>query len=374
MENEEQVEKGKPARVSDSESETAVNPRDSGKKQDIWNEVLKMTSDKDTGVRKRAAELLSSAFPEAEGKSGVFFDLVKLTESQDALIRERAAELFTIAYVYSEDKQRAWDELVKLASAEDRKVRKGAVLALSSGYAEVPDKGKAWKEMISLSAHSDNYVKRAATRALGDAFFLVPDKTQAWRDMQAVTDSSYLYVRMYALRSLGKASLWRALRAEDETTYLFGLKEAVKYFKEASEISTETEIPDFYYPFYEDLLFILFSDIPGRAKLESERYPSKVTRESRNLEGNPQLFEVLKQLTGLLISAGDLAPGDLPAQKELLKTCILTFDRYSGSFERLEEKIILTQKTVKKEHLKPGKEILERVEKKKSFLSRKQPK
>ena len=162
-------------------------------------------------------------------KSVIFYDLVRLTESQDAQIRKRAAELLAAAFAYSENKQAAWNELIKLVSVEDREVRKGAVLALSSGFAEVPDKGKAWMDLVRLSDHSDSFVQRTAAHVLGSAFFHVPDKTQAWRDLKTLTDKPYIYVRRYALRSLGKASLWRSLRAENEATYIFGLKEAVNY-------------------------------------------------------------------------------------------------------------------------------------------------
>ncbi len=172
----------------------------------------------------------------------------------------------SVAFEYSEEKQKAWDELIRLASAEDRKVRRGAVLALSSGYASVPGKEKAWKDLIRLSEHSDNFVKRVAARTLGNAFFDAPDKTEAWRDLQTLTANPYTYVRKYAFRSLGKASLWRSLRADSEAGYIFGLKEAVKYFKKAAEVSTDTYIPDFHQPFYEALLSILFSDIPGIRK------------------------------------------------------------------------------------------------------------
>ncbi|MCO5381360.1 MAG: hypothetical protein NHB15_03960 [Methanosarcina barkeri] len=266
---------------------------------------------------------------------------------------------------------------MRLASVEDREVRKEAVLALSSGYTEVPDKGKAWKDMFQLSGHSDSFVQRVATRALGSAFFHVSDKTQAWRDLKALTDNPYVYVRKYAFRSLGKASLWRALRAENEATYIFGLKEAVKYFKEAAETSVGFHIPEFYFPFYEALLFILFSDRPGVVKLESDRYLSKITGEIREQKENHKLLKILEQFTGLLRRAGNLTPGDLSAQKKLLETCILTFDKFSSLFEEIEGEAILAQKTVKKEKIvkkdysKLGKELLERVEKKKSSLIKK---
>ncbi len=339
-------------------------------KQENWSEVLQMAGDRDIGVRRRAAELIFRIFPEVKERPGIFFDLVKLTENQDAQLREKAAELFSVAFEYSEEKQKAWDELIRLASAEDRKVRRGAVLALSSGYASVPGKEKAWKDLIRLSEHSDNFVKRVAARTLGNAFFDAPDKTEAWRDLQTLTANPYTYVRKYAFRSLGKASLWRSLRADSEAGYIFGLKEAVKYFKKAAEVSTDTYIPDFHQPFYEALLSILFSDIPGIEKLESEMYVSKMSSEIRAGESQ-QFFEILNQLADLIRSAEKLPPGDLSAQKTLLETSILTFGKFSHFFESKEEEAILAPKTAKKEHPKPGKEILERVEKKKSFLFKK---
>jgi hypothetical protein len=376
VEKDKQEDKGKSAGIYGVLSKKEDYSRNSGKKQNEWSQVLKMAGDKDTNVRKRAVELLSPTFQKIEDRSGVFFDLVKLTESKDAYLREKAAELLSVAFAYSENKQAAWNELVRLASVEVREVRKGAVLALSSGYAEAPDKKKSWEDLIRLSAHSDNFVKLVATRALGSAFFHAPDKTQAWRDLQALTDNPYVYARRYAFRSLGKASLWRALRAENEATYIFGLKEAVNYFKEASEASVGLHIPEYYYPFYQALLFILFSDRPGIAKLESERYLSKMADEVREQDENQKLLEIFEQFAGLLTRAGKLFPDDLPEQKKLLETAVRDFNRFSGFFENKEEEAIFAQKTakkektVKKDYSNLGKELLERVEKKKSSLTK----
>jgi hypothetical protein len=342
----------------------------SNEKQD-WNKVLTMAGNRDTTVRRQAAELIFQVFQEVKGRPGVFFDLVKLTENQDAQIREKATELFPVAFEYSDDKQKAWDELVRLASSEDRKVRKGAVLALSSGYITVPDKKKAWKDLIILSDHNDNFLKRVAARALGNAFYYVPDKTEAWRNLQTLTANPYNYVRKYVFRSLGKASLWRSLRAENEVAYIFGIKEAIKFFKEAAEVPTDINAPDFYQPFYEALLSVLFSGIHGIAKIESERYVSKLSPEIRIFGESQQFFDILNQLAELLKSAGTIPSGDLSAQKSLLETSILIFEKFFHFLENKEEDAILAPKTLKKEHLKPGKDILERVERRKSFLQKK---
>lgn len=339
------------------ESLLSVYLRKAGKTQDIWHELLRMSEDPDAGVRKGTAEMLPHALPAVEEKSTVFYDLIRLAESQDTQLRKRAAELLSVAFKYSDDKQRAWNDLVGLTSSEDREVRKGAVLALSSGYQEVPDKAKVWGDLIRLSAHGDSFVQRVATKTLGPAFFYVPDKTMAWRDLQTLIDNPYVYVRRYALRSLGRASLWRALKAENEATYLFGLKEAVKYFKEAAEASVGITIPEFYHPFYEALLQILFGD--RSSKLESERYLSDVTRGIGDLEENRKLLETLEEFAGLLQAAGDLSAEDLSARKKLLENSIGAFDRASGLFEAIEEDYILAQKTFSKDYQKAGKVVTE---------------
>lgn len=337
--------------------EEAVLSYNSDKKQYNWSGVLKLAEARDTKVRRHTADLLARIFSDVKTRPGVFFDLVKLTESQDAHIRKKAAELFPVAFEYSDEKQKVWDELVRLTSAVDRVVRREAVLALSSGYAEVSDKDKAWKDLVRLSDYRDNFVKRVATRALGNAFFYVIDKTEAWRDLEKVQANSYIFVRKYAFRSLGIASLWKSLRAENEVTYIFGIKEAIKFFIEADEISTDTNIPDFYQPFYETLLSVLFSEIPNITKIESERYVSRLSNEVWTFGDSQPFHDILDQLEELLKKAGELTPGDLLAQKKLLETSIQTFEKFSSFFEIKEEEAILSAKIEKKGYPKPERKI-----------------
>ncbi|HII01799.1 TPA: hypothetical protein HA351_09190, partial [Methanosarcinaceae archaeon] len=338
----------------------ALYSRKQGKMQDIWGELLERTEDRDSVVRKETTELLSHVLPGVEEKAGVFFDLVRLASGQDTQLRKRAAELLSEAFPHAEDKKRAWVELVRLASSEDREVRRGAAKTLAPAYPEVPDKGEAWKDLVRLSGHSDSFVQRAAARTLTPAFFHVPDKTGAWRDLQLLIENPYTYVRKYAFRALARASLWRAFRAENEATYIFGLKEAAGYFKEASEIPFEGDTPEFYRSFYEAFLYIIVSDRPlEKARLETELYLSKAAREVRELEETEKLLETSEKLAGLLRAAGKLSPEDLPTRKKLLETCIREFDRATDLFENVEEEAITVKKIVKKEYPKLGKVLLE---------------
>lgn len=348
-----------------------------GKKRDIWAELLKMAGDKDVVVRKNADEMLSHVFPDLEDKSGAFFDLLNLIAEGDASVRRKASELLGLGFKEARDKELAWIELVRLASGdEDREVRKNAVLAFAVAFPEVPDKEEGWQDLMRLSGHGDSYVRRGTVRVMGLAFYLVRDKTRAWRDMLKLTRTGCVYVKKYAFQSLGKASLWRSLQGTDRVTYIFGLKEAIRYFRAASEISTDTKVPEFYLPFFESLLFILESEQTFRkAGPESERYFLKMEREIREIGqvgqvgqigqiGEPgkreQLLEKIRQFASLLEIAGDLEPEDLAGKKELLEGCILAFERASELFYLTEEELILAGKLAKKERPDIGKMLSER--------------
>ena len=250
--------------------------------------------------------------------------------------------------------------MTSAAEDDDREVRGSAVRAFASVFPAVPGKERAWKDLLRLSRHNDNYVQREAVRAMGPAFYLVKDKTQAWKDMRILSGESYIYVQKYALRSLGKASLWRALRGEDEVAYLFGLKEAVRYFKEASEIPAETKFPEFYLPFFESLLFILASGQSFRkAGPEADRYLSRMEKEIGEAGERYLLLKTFEELAELLRKAGELELEALPGKKELLENAIHVFDKFSDLFELTEEEAIFAGKTVKKEAPKLGKVLLE---------------
>lgn len=333
-----------------------------GKKRDIWVELLKMTGDSEISIRKDAAEMLEPVFFELENKSGAFTDLVLLTEERDPHVRKKAAKLLGSAFEYAKNRQRAWAELVRLASEdEDREVRKNASRAFAVVFSTVPEKTGAWNDLMQLSGNSDSYVQRAAVRAMGPALYLVRDKTQAWRDMLKLTRKGYIYVRKYAFQSLGKASLWRSLQGEDEVTYLFGLKEGIRYFKEASKIPSDTKIPEFYLPFYESLLFILASGQAFRkAGPESGRYLEKMEWEVKEAGEREKLLKKIEQFAELLRIAGDLDPDDLAGKKELLEGSIRAFDRNLNLFVRAEEEAIFVGKAAKKEYPNLGKTLSER--------------
>jgi HEAT repeat protein len=325
-------------------------------KKEIVAELLHLNSDPDPLVRRGAIETLL-----AEEKSWAFFDLVRLASGQDAQFRKKATELLLKAFPCAEGKQEAWTELVRLTSSEDREVRKGAITSLSEAYFQVPDKDRAWGDLIRLSRHNDSFVQRVSARTLAPAFFHLRDKTSAWKDLQVLANAPYTYVRKYALRALARACLWRSLKAENEGTYIFGLREAVGYFKEAAEVHTKANISEFYLPFYEALLYIIASDTPERkAGIEVERYLSKVTKEIQDSEESQELFGITTHLADLLQEAGKLNPKDLYAKKALLETCILTFDQALELFDDVEERAIIEKKSKGKEYSGPGKVLMEK--------------
>lgn len=56
----------------------------------------------------------------------------------------------------------------------------------------------------------------------------------------------------------------------------------------------------------------------------------------------------MEEFSDLLLSAGNLTAGDLPARKKLLEASIEAFDRASGILDIMEEDAILEQKLEKR--------------------------
>lgn len=353
---------------SEIQNKTSLEFQD---KKEVVAELLRLSSDSDPLVRRGAIETLL-----AEGKNWAFFDLVHLASGQNSQFRKEATELLLKAFPRAGDKQEAWAELVSLTSSGDREIRKGAAIALFEAYFQVPDKDRAWRDLFRLSEHNDSFVQRASARILAPAFFHLQDKTRAWKDLQVLSNDPYTYVRKYAFRALARACLWRSLKAENEAAYIFGLKEAVSYFKEADEVPTKANIFEYYLPFYEAFLYITASDTPEKkAQIEVERYLSKVTEEIQGYGESQKFLEIINNLATLLQEAGKLDPEDLHAKKALLETCILTFDRAVSLFDEAEERAILEKKntgtstgtTTGTEHSELGKTLM--VKKMKEAIS-----
>jgi len=125
-------------------------------------EIHKQCLSKNPEERIKALNQLSDNFPSLPDKQQAWNDLIKLTNDEDSWVRREAVStLLGSAFPCVPDKQQAWNDLIKLTikliNDEDRWarytvrwVRDKAVSVIVSAFSQVPDKQQAWSELHNL--------------------------------------------------------------------------------------------------------------------------------------------------------------------------------------------------------------------------------
>ncbi len=180
---------------------------------------------------------LRSAFSQVHDLDLAWQDLHRLTQDKDSYVRSEAAITLGSAFSQIPDKSLAWMDLISLTKDEDRYVRWSAVGALRSAFSQVPDLDLAWQDLHRLIHDEDSNVRWRAAITLGSAFSQIPDKSLAWMDLMSLTQDKDSYVRMHAYNSLGKASISKAAEAKDMDAVKSELKFAIEYFEKSSQVS-----------------------------------------------------------------------------------------------------------------------------------------
>lgn len=149
-------------------------------KQQIWNNLIKLTTDKDYLVSSKAADALISAFSQVPDKQQAWKQLIKLTNDNEYL-RYKAIKTLISVFPSVPDKQQAWNDLRTLITNEKRSVRLGAADILSSLFFDVLDKQQAFQDLRRLINDEDRSVRLRAANSLVSAFSQVPNKQMTWR-------------------------------------------------------------------------------------------------------------------------------------------------------------------------------------------------
>jgi HEAT repeat protein len=175
------------------------------KKQQVWNDLHRLTNDEYWGVRYKVAYILGSEFYQLPDKQHAWDDLIKLTNDEDDDVRLKAVSSLVSAFSQVPDKQQAWEHLIRLTNVEDWRVRDKAASTLGSLFSYVPDKQQAWDDLHKLTNNEYYDVRSNAAFALGSLFSYVPDKQQAWNDLQRLTSDEDGDVRLNAVSALVSA-------------------------------------------------------------------------------------------------------------------------------------------------------------------------
>jgi HEAT repeat protein len=174
-------------------------------KEQAWNDLLVLTKDEDSDVRRRAASALGLAFLHLTDKVQATKDLLILTEDKDSSVRRRAASALGQAFQHVTNKEQATKKLLELTKDKNSSMRRRAASALGSAFQHLTDNGQATKDLLVLTKDKNSSVRRRAAYALGSAFQHLIDKGQATKDLLQLTKDKNSSVRRGAAYALGPA-------------------------------------------------------------------------------------------------------------------------------------------------------------------------
>ncbi len=174
-------------------------------KDAAWRDLIRLTSDDSSSVRRMAADALGATFLHVPDKDTAWQDLHRLTGDEDRKVRWEVAIALGIALSQVPDKYNALEDLHRLTGDKDSYVRWAAAIALGVAISHVPNKDAAWHDLIRLSGDEDDDVRILAAVFLGDSFSEVSDRELAQQDLHRLIGSENHYVRWGAAVALGVA-------------------------------------------------------------------------------------------------------------------------------------------------------------------------
>jgi len=266
-----------------------------------WEDLHRLTGDKDRYVRRGVAYAFGSAFQHAPDKDVAWEDLHRLTGDKDHYVRLIAADALGSAFQHVPDKDVAWEDLHRLTGDKNSDARQGAAYGLGSAFQHIPDKDVAWEDLHRLTGDKNSDVRRGAAYAFGSAFQHVPDKDVAWEDLHRLTRDEDNNVRGSANHSLGKASIFKATVAESEGDFESELNNAIDFFVRSSNEATYSNPSSFCLPFYRSFFMIAFEKTESKG--EVQRYLAEAKSASKGTKNKETLLEAVENLASALTEA-----------------------------------------------------------------------
>jgi HEAT repeat protein len=171
-------------------------------KREAWNDIHILSFDEDSDVRYRIAEFLGSSFSQVLDKQQAWSDIHRLSSDEDSDVRYRMAGFLGSLFFQSLNKQQVWNDLIRLAIDEDCDIRYRVTNILGSVFSQVPDKQQAWNDLIKLTLDKDSDVRYIVGDILGSVLSQAPDKQKAWNDLLRLINDEDISVRFRAAEAL----------------------------------------------------------------------------------------------------------------------------------------------------------------------------
>jgi HEAT repeat protein len=346
-------------------------------KEAAWQDLIRLTRDKDRDVRCGAAGLLDAAFPHLsrDYRAQAWQDLLQF---EDRYVRGLATVLLGTAFPHLPEahREQAWQDLIQLTGDKERPVRMGAARSLGTAFPHLPEahRGQAWADLHRLTEDEDIPVRYGATLALGAAYPHLPEdyRAQAWADLHRLTEDEIMDVRwgaaaslgaafphlseahraqaradlirltgdehadvrLYANHALGKVSVLKATETDSEDEFKKELETALAFFDAASQELTDFNPARFCSLFYHSYYAITFQ---RSAEDEVQRYLIEAKRAAEGSASKEQLLEAVENLADALKEVQDLRGMDFDVIKRDLNAYRRYCDRAAELLEVTEE-------------------------------------
>jgi len=137
-----------------------------------YAKIHRMSQNDDVQERKEAVDQIrinSRNFPDKD-KEQAWKDLLALTIDENSNVRRGAANALGPAFQYLTDKEQAAKELLALTKHKNSNVRVTAANRLGLVFQHITDKEQAAKELLALTKDENGDVRGRAANSLGLVF------------------------------------------------------------------------------------------------------------------------------------------------------------------------------------------------------------
>ncbi len=315
-------------------------------KEQAWNDLHRLSKDKDVILRVGAAKALGVAILHLYDKESAWRDLHNLMHDEITDVRWYATKSLGIAFPHIPDKKEAWEDLICLQQDENISVRWCAAKSLGTAFSHMHNKEQAWEDLHNLMQNKEIDVRKYVAESIGIAFPRIPNKEQAWEDLIILALDENIYVRVYANYSLGRVSIFKATIAESEETFRKEIEKAIEFLEKSSKESISDNPASFCLPFYRTFYAVTFKK--KETESEVQKYLSEAKNAVRGSECKQKLLEAVENLSNALREAQSVHEMDFNAIKCDLNAYRRYCERAADLLDETEEKAPGATKLIKK--------------------------
>ena len=307
----------------------------------------------DRYVRGIATVSLDTVFPHLpeDYRAQAWQELIRLSRDKERPVRWGAARALgtALSHLPAAHQEQAWQDLHRLTGDEDIPVRLGAAWALGTAFPHLPEvhRAQAWADLYRLTGDEIMDLRWRAAASLGAAFPHLPEahRAQAWADLIRLTRDEYADVRLYANHALGKVSVLKATETTNDEDFRKELERALAFFDAASQELTDFNPARFCSLFYRSYYAITFQ---RSAEDEVQRYLTEAKRAAAGSKSREELLEAITNLADALKEARDARASNLEARKRDLNAYRRYCDRAAALLDITEKEAPIATKVLRR--------------------------